>query len=197
MVLKLIQTKEQQTAAFQKVQLSEEAATTNATNICQQSTHWTLSEWQWQSISLRTWHHCLLDTNSRSYHSSNQQFLRLSHTCLSKSLHPPFQFDNKNLSPIWHTHNSIHSMLTEITAIPNPEITSHFFSTWVFVDEHSQLIGQQGKSEAISLTPPYYFHLLQRHYTLARHLLNKAHLRTKLANKLKPGTFGFWAKSLT
>lgn len=44
MVLKLIQTKEQQTAAFQKVQLSEEAATTNATNICQQSTHWTLSE---------------------------------------------------------------------------------------------------------------------------------------------------------
>ena len=30
---------------------------------------------------------------------------------------------------------------------------SHFFSIWVFFHEHSQFTGQQGKGEAISLTP--------------------------------------------
>ena len=33
-----------------------------------------------------------------------------------------------------------------------------FFSTWVFFHEHSQFTGQQGKGEAISLSPLYHFH---------------------------------------
>ena len=34
------------------------------------------------------------------------------------------------------------------------------FSIWVFFHEHLQIIGQQGKGEAISLIPLYHLHLL-------------------------------------
>ena len=40
---------------------------------------------------------------------------------------------------------------------------SHFFSTWVFFHEHSRFTGQQGKWEAISLSPLYDLHPLHRH----------------------------------
>ena len=38
-----------------------------------------------------------------------------------------------------------------------------FFLSWFFFQEHLEFIGQQGKREAISLTPLYHFHLLHRH----------------------------------
>ena len=37
------------------------------------------------------------------------------------------------------------------------------FLSWFFFQEHLEFIGQQGKREAISLTPLYHFHLLHRH----------------------------------
>ena len=42
-----------------------------------------------------------------------------------------------------------------------------FFSIWVFFHEHSQFTGQQGKVEAISLTPLYHFHPLHRHLDIS------------------------------
>ena len=42
-----------------------------------------------------------------------------------------------------------------------------FFSIWVFFHEHSQFTGQQGKGEAISLTPLYHFHPLHRHLDIS------------------------------
>ena len=43
-----------------------------------------------------------------------------------------------------------------------------FFSIWVFFHEHSRFTRQQGKVEAISLTPLYYFHPLHRHLDISR-----------------------------
>ena len=59
-----------------------------------------------------------------------------------------------------------------------------FFCIWVFFHEHSQFTGQQGKGEAISLSPLYHFHLLHRHLDI----LQGPHLYTE------PGTFGFRAQ---
>ena len=42
-----------------------------------------------------------------------------------------------------------------------------FFSIWVFFHEHSRFAGQQGKGEAISLTPLYHFHPLHRHLDIS------------------------------
>ena len=38
-----------------------------------------------------------------------------------------------------------------------------FFSIYVFFQEHSRFTGQEGKEEAISLTPFYHLQLLYRH----------------------------------
>ena len=54
---------------------------------------------------------------------------------------------------------------------------------------------QQGKRECIYLTPLYHFHPLHKH--LARQLLQRAQLCTKLAAGITLGTFGFEHKSLT
>ena len=39
-----------------------------------------------------------------------------------------------------------------------------FFSRWVFFHEHLRFTGQQGKRDAISLTPLYHFHPFHRHF---------------------------------
>ena len=39
----------------------------------------------------------------------------------------------------------------------------YIFSIWVFFHEHSRFTGEQGKGEAISLTPLYHFHPLHGH----------------------------------
>ena len=52
------------------------------------------------------------------------------------------------------------------------------FSLWVFFHEHSRFIGQQGKGEAISLTPLYHLHSLHRQLDIARRLLQRAQLCT-------------------
>ena len=63
-----------------------------------------------------------------------------------------------------------------------------FFSTWVFFLEYSRFTGQQGKGEAISLTPFYHFHPLQRHLDISRAItaesspLHIASSRTRTGN---------------
>ena len=42
-----------------------------------------------------------------------------------------------------------------------------FFSMWVFFHIHSRFTGQQGKREAIYLTPLYHFHSLHRHLDIS------------------------------
>ena len=42
------------------------------------------------------------------------------------------------------------------------------FSIWVFYHEHSRFTGQQGKEEAITLTPLYHFHLI--HLEISREI---------------------------
>ena len=42
-----------------------------------------------------------------------------------------------------------------------------FFSIWVFFHEHSRFTGQQGKGEAVSLTPLYYLHPLHRQFHIS------------------------------
>ena len=68
-----------------------------------------------------------------------------------------------------------------------------FFSFWVFFHEHSLFTGQQAKGGDIFVTPLYHFHPLHTQ-TLARRLLQRAHLCTQLAAGLEPGNFGFLAQ---
>ena len=48
------------------------------------------------------------------------------------------------------------------------ESISVFLSIWIFFHEYLRFIGQQGKGEAISLAPLYYFHSLHRHLDINR-----------------------------
>ena len=43
-----------------------------------------------------------------------------------------------------------------------------FFSVWIFFQAHSQFTGQQGKGEAIYLTPLYHFNPLHRYLDISR-----------------------------
>ena len=43
-----------------------------------------------------------------------------------------------------------------------------FSSIWVFFDVHSRFTGQQGKGEALCLTPLYHFHPFHRHLDISR-----------------------------
>ena len=43
-----------------------------------------------------------------------------------------------------------------------------FFLSGFFFDEHSRIIGLQGKGEGISLTPHYHFHPPHRHLDISR-----------------------------
>ena len=69
---------------------------------------------------------------------------------------------------------------------------SIFFSIWVFFHEHLRFTGQQGKGEAISLSPLYQFHPLHRHVDISRAItaegspLHKTSRRTRTRNLLIP-----------
>ena len=63
-----------------------------------------------------------------------------------------------------------------------------------FFHKHSRITGLQGKGEGISLTPRYQYHPLNRHLDISRPLLQRAHLFTRPAAGLEPGTFGFRAQ---
>ena len=43
-----------------------------------------------------------------------------------------------------------------------------FSSIWVFFHVHSRFTGQQGKGEALCLTPLYHFHPFHRHLDISR-----------------------------
>ena len=64
-----------------------------------------------------------------------------------------------------------------------------FFASLVFSHEHSRFKGQQGKGDAISLTPLYHFYPLHRHLDI-NHAIT-AHLCTYLAPGLEQGTLSF------
>ena len=63
-----------------------------------------------------------------------------------------------------------------------------FFYVWVFLHEHSQITGLQGKGEGISLTPYYQFHPPHRHLNISRAItaesspLHIASSRTRTGN---------------
>ena len=67
-----------------------------------------------------------------------------------------------------------------------------FFPMLVFFHEHPQFTGQQGKGEAISLTPLYHFHPLHRNLGISRVItaesspLHIASSRTPIGNLLFP-----------
>ena len=65
---------------------------------------------------------------------------------------------------------------------------------YVFFHKYLRFTGQQGKGEAIYLTPFYQFHPLNRHLDISWGLQQRAHLCIQLTAKLKLGTFGFRAQ---
>ena len=69
-----------------------------------------------------------------------------------------------------------------------------FWAILVSFREHSLLTEQQGKAQAISLTPLYHSTHLTELETLAEQLLQRAHLYSQLAARLKSGTFGLRAQ---
>ena len=58
-----------------------------------------------------------------------------------------------------------------IKQVLNMFVKFHFFSIWVFFQEHSRITGLQGKGEGISLTPHYHFHTLYRHLDISRAII--------------------------
>ena len=66
---------------------------------------------------------------------------------------------------------------------------------WVFIHEHLQFRGKQGKGLAISFSSLYYFHLLRSQLDISRaSTAHTTHLCKKLAAGIEPGTFGFQAE---
>ena len=65
------------------------------------------------------------------------------------------------------------------------------FSNWIFLHKHSRFTGEQGKEEAISVTPLYPFQPLQRNLNTSRVITAENSLCTQLALELELGTFGF------
>ena len=53
----------------------------------------------------------------------------------------------------------------------NNKTNVFFFSIWVFFHEHSRFTGQQGKGEAISLTPLCHFHPYHRHLDISQAII--------------------------
>ena len=66
--------------------------------------------------------------------------------------------------------------LYRVLNMPEYEFCFLFFSIWVFFHVDSRFLGQQGKVEAIYLTPLYHFHPLHRRLEICRRLLQRAHL---------------------
>ena len=65
--------------------------------------------------------------------------------------------------------NPFCNILVELVPLDKLEhIHPFFFSILVFLHEHSRFTGQQGKGEAISLSPLYHFHPLHRHLDISR-----------------------------
>ena len=69
-----------------------------------------------------------------------------------------------------------------------------FFSMWVFFHKHSRFTGQQGKGEAISLTPPYQFHPVHRHLDISQEITAESSSLHIVAAGLELGTYGFRAQ---
>ena len=98
-----------------------------------------------------------------SYQTSN----RVKEKYLSQFLQSCFPLAEvtNNFLVSWNygSHNSICSFKESFISRGSFDGKPISFSIWVFYHEHSRFTGQQGKGEAISLTPLYHFHLLQRH----------------------------------
>ena len=69
-----------------------------------------------------------------------------------------------------------------------------FFYTWVFFDKHSQLRGKQGKEEAISLTPLYYFHPLKRHLYISEAFTAESSPQDKASSQTQTRNLWFPSK---
>ena len=72
--------------------------------------------------------------------------------------------------------------------------TLSFFSIRVFFHVHSRFTGQQGKAEAVYLTPLYHFHPLHRHLDLSRAITSESSPLHIASSRTRTGTFGFQAQ---
>ena len=73
----------------------------------------------------------------------------------------------------------------------------YFFSIRVFFHEHSRFTWQQGKGEAISLTPLYLFHLLNRCVDISRMIAKESSPLHIASTLTRNGNFRSERKSLT
>ena len=66
-----------------------------------------------------------------------------------------------------------------------------FFSIWVFFHVHSRFTGQQGKGEAICLTPLYHFLPLHRHLDISQVITAESSLLHIASSRTRTGNFWF------
>lgn len=67
------------------------------------------------------------------------------------------------------------------------------FSILVFFNEHSRFTGQQGKGDAILLTPLYYFHRIYGHLDINQAIAAVSLTLCMASSQDSTGTFGFRA----
>ena len=91
------------------------------------------------------------------------------------------------------------SLLTKLQAVSRMQlyIYIYFFSIRVFFHEHSRFTWQQGKGEAISLTPLYLFHLLNRRVDISRMIAKESSPLHIASTLTRNGNFRSERKSLT
>ena len=70
-----------------------------------------------------------------------------------------------------------------------------FFSTSVFIHDHSQSTGMQGKGKGISLTPHYNFHLLCRNLRISREITEESSPLHIGSSQTQTRNFCFQSKS--
>ena len=73
------------------------------------------------------------------------------------------KFIPKCVSFFYHKMRQFHYKIRFLLRNASAQRRNIVFFIWVFFHKHSRFAGQQGKDEAISLTPLYHFHLLHRH----------------------------------
>ena len=70
-----------------------------------------------------------------------------------------------------------------------------YFSIWDSFHDYSRFTGQQRKGEAISLTPLFHFHTLQRHLDISRENAAGSSPLHIISNRSQTGNLSFPSKS--
>ena len=73
----------------------------------------------------------------------------------------------------------------------SPLLKLFYFSSWVFFHEHSRFTRQQGKREAISLTPLYHFYPLHRNLEISRAIAAESSPLHIASSRIRTGNLCF------